>query len=151
MIDIRVFEPLLLSETILFILPTIPSCEWDYTTLLAGKFLNQIFALLQRKVLSCLNREFSFYSRDSHFLSDHLPVWCLHSCFSAFREETGRGLHLQISTVCLACPAIVPVLFCPWVASILVFWLQICLPGVPPLCLRTFSVSTLGLRPLICR
>ena len=36
MIDIGVFEPLLPSETMLFILPTIPSCEWDYTTLLAG-------------------------------------------------------------------------------------------------------------------
>lgn len=51
MIDTGVFEPLLLSETMLFILPTIPSCEWDYTTLLAGKFLSQMFALL-RKVLS---------------------------------------------------------------------------------------------------
>lgn len=50
MIDIGVFEPLLLNETILFILRTIPSCEWEYTTLLAGKFLSQMFALL-RKVL----------------------------------------------------------------------------------------------------
>ena len=75
-----------------------------------GRKVSQSDVCTSQKGSFYLNREFSFYSRDSHFLSDHLPVWCLHSCFSAFRKETVRGLHLQISTVCLACPAIVPCL-----------------------------------------
>lgn len=45
-------EPLLLSETISFILPTITSCEWEHATLLAGRFLSQMFVLLLREVLS---------------------------------------------------------------------------------------------------
>lgn len=100
------------------------------------------------------NKVFSFYPRGGLASSVATSLSGANTPISVLLgRETGKGLCLLLSKVCLACPA--TVLFHP-------------VPGLPPflysgsksvcqvvqsLCLHTFSVSTStsGLRPFICR
>lgn len=113
-----------------FILYNITSCE-------GGTYhpsWQESFSLLDicasfQKGSYFLNKVFSFYPRGSLFLCGHIPVWCPHCYICAFREGNWQGPPPTALKSLFGLPCHSPVLPCPWVAPILVFWLQICLRG----------------------
>lgn len=146
-----VSKPLLLSETMPFILHTITSCEGEHTTP-PGKKVSQSDVCAQ-KGLYFLKRVFSFYPRGSRFLCDYIPVCASTPISVLLGRETGKGLHLLLSKFCLVCPATVP--FYP-VSRLPPFLYS----GSKSVCQEVHSAFvsphlgfhfTSGLRPFICR
>ena len=123
------------------------------TPLLAGKFPTV-------RCLRFFSERFIPFKRGVHILSQVVslplrPHPCLVPALLSLCFWGGRSA--RASTYCSqksVWPALPqsPVVPCPWVAPMLVFWLQIC-QEIQLLCLYTFSISTSisGLRPFICR